>query len=257
MHLKPFVGMCLLLGSFMCGCSISCSYTTPARSPNYNVRRMPFMDFLRARTVLIKVKSTCKDSLGMTDTQTASGTGVILESRPSGSYVLTARHVVHEPGVCTYVVDVAQVKEDNTVGRFYRSKILIKSDSYADLAVIRVPKDFGVSTRFVRRLRVGIRAHSLGFPSVLMSTSKRYWTYTDGALSTIGISRGGHDYVAYTTKVFFGNSGGGVWTDRGELVGLATRIHYSTRLPYAAYYGPSVKAIKKFLKSNGYGYLIK
>lgn len=112
-------------------------------------------------------------------------------------------------------------------------KLLFVSPTY-DFAVVEFPD---------ARPRVGLHAAGLGehvyvvgYP-VQLGNSEQELTITDGLVAGPTDSDG---QARITAPVYFGNSGGGVWSDAGELVGISVAIYavrvdgYDRPVPYVA-----------------------
>lgn len=102
--------------------------------------------------------------------------------------------------------------------------------------------DFAVVDVVDRRLRIALREpkagehlYVVGYP-VQLGNSEQALTVTDGIVA--GPVNGDGEW-RITAPVYFGNSGGGVWSDRGELLGIAVSIYAvelegARPMPYAA-----------------------
>ncbi len=101
-------------------------------------------------------------------------------------------------------------------------------DTYSDLTIgyISPDHDFGVLTgdkeispvAFVDA-SIGEHVFVVGWP-LQLDTGETALTVTDGVYTGTGYE----DMQRITAQVYYGNSGGGVWTEAGDLVGVAVEI---------------------------------
>lgn len=190
------------------------------------------------------------DSLSYKDKPTAIASGVVLT--PNG-YIITNNHVVEDSEQDSIFVTTAD-------GVVHLADI-VGTDEYTDLAVIRIytenlkPIEFGNSDV----VEVGELALALGSPLGLSRT------LTTGIVSAIGRgedvikTKDGTSSMSYFIQtdaaVNPGNSGGGLFNYKGELIGINSSIYSSTG--YSIGYGfaiPStiVKNITKQLMAKGF-----
>jgi S1-C subfamily serine protease len=89
-------------------------------------------------------------------------------------------------------------------------------DDFHDLLVLRVlgVHDHEVARLSLRPLRIGERVHTMGHPVALT------YTFSSGNVSADRTLKGVR-YVQATTPATHGNSGGGLFDSRGDLVGIA------------------------------------
>lgn len=123
--------------------------------------------------------------------------------------------------------------DDGKAGDAYEGgEVLFISPSH-DFAIVKFPDPRPAVLR--RNAVVGEHLWVVGYPMQLGSEEQDL-TVTDGILAG-PVDAAGQQRI--TAPVYFGNSGGGVWSDRGELLGIAVSI-YAARLdgaypmPYAA-----------------------
>jgi S1-C subfamily serine protease len=173
------------------------------------------------------------------------GTGVIISSSIKGSRIVTAEHVVRE-GRKNLFMDCAREKVE--IYLYQRSKPIVvkvlKENRKADVALMWTRLNLGVSTPLAETISLGSTTHSYGWPVVLAAVGKKFEVYSKGVVSTIGIQYRGYDYICYTSKIFFGNSGGGLFNNSGELVALTT-VMYKKHIAF--FYGPSAHTIRKVI----------
>ncbi len=190
------------------------------------------------------------DSLSYKEKPTAIASGVVLT--PNG-YIITNNHVVEDSEKDSIFITT-------TDGVVHLADI-VGTDEYTDLAVIRIytdnlkPIEFGDSDI----LEVGELTLALGSPLGLSRT------LTSGIVSAIGRgediikTKDGKSSMSYFIQtdaaVNPGNSGGGLFNYKGELIGINSSIYSSTG--YSIGYGfaiPStiVKNITKQLMTKGF-----
>ena len=141
-----------------------------------------------------------------------TGSGVIISE---DGYILTNHHVGGDP---TIVDMVAYIYGDSTE----YSATLIASDSHNDIALIKInasdlkPVRFGNS----ETVKVGDRAAAVGNPGGVNPD-----TFSEGIISNI-LNDSPYEIYApdcfqMTVSITGGNSGGGLFNYRGELIGLS------------------------------------
>lgn len=189
-----------------------------------NTEVLPFNNRLNNATVMVSNKE-----------KSSGGSGVIYMSTNQGSYILTNSHVC---GVLEATGGLVSTnKGDYVVERYVRSKI-------HDICAIEILKNLGVNTSIAENVSYGDKIHISGHPFLLPNT------ITDGYLSNsleitllidvkectdkeqeentlMCLTFGGmpiiKNYTAQATSSMIapGNSGSGVYNDKGEIVGLA------------------------------------
>jgi serine protease DegS len=154
------------------------------------------------------------------------GSGVILGSDESGSLILTNRHVV-DP---TYSKDIAATRVGKASiavtfidGSIEEAKVWWIAPHGVDLALVTtsdepgkmpVPRAFAASEP-----RIGERVFAVGNPHELN------WSYTEGVVSGIREKKHGPvrlKILQTQAPINVGNSGGGLYTPDGGLVGIVT-----------------------------------
>lgn len=149
----------------------------------------------------------------------------------SENLVLTAAHCVEDE---PYV--------DIRCGSLDKPAAVVKADMDEDLAVLRlvIPcKEGATTTLALENPEVGTEVHAIGYPRHRPRLSR-------GVVSAYETSRlvdhATHPVLVSDTKIWFGNSGGGLFNTKGELVGIASQ------LDNAGYgYWIPVSSIHKFL----------
>jgi S1-C subfamily serine protease len=125
------------------------------------------------------------------------------------------------------------IPDDAKAGDGYEGGTLLYISPTYDFVVVEArDRRFPVA---MRAPRLGEHLWVIGYP-VQLGSGEQELTITDGIVAG-PVSSDGEARI--TAPVYFGNSGGGVWSDTGELLGLAVSIYaYSPGgarpLPYPA-----------------------
>ncbi len=157
----------------------------------------------------IYTESTVYDRTGQAYTQDlGSGSGVIVKA---DGYVVTNYHVIEgATGISVYLQD----------GTEYEAE-LIGSDSATDLAVLKIEGDSFTAATFGSSANslVGEQVYAIGNPLGFLTTS-----VSDGIISgldrTITVEDQSMTLMQTTAAVNPGNSGGGLFNAKGELIGV-------------------------------------
>lgn len=154
------------------------------------------------------------------NTLAAIGTGFVYKTDDNYGYILTNNHVVR---------GAKAIKVVNTQGETIEAK-LMGSDEYADLAVLRVPKDFVLQTATFgdsTTLELGDSVFAVGTPVSLTYQG----SVTKGIISgldrqvTVDLESGGKfimEVIQTNAAINPGNSGGPLVNLKGEVVGINT-----------------------------------
>ena len=142
------------------------------------------------------------------------GAGVLLEAGPRGYLLLTARHVIDESGLSRGGNRALVAMASGT----WAGADVIARHKNLDLCLLWLPREFGAGDFLQpveRRNAVneGENIFVIGHPQGLRFT-----------LSTGIISRSDADALQISAPVSPGNSGGPVYDDRGNLVGIVTSM---------------------------------
>lgn len=140
----------------------------------------------------------------------SQGTGFVVGD---GRYVVTNRHVIH---------GATDVAVRNGIGQVRRARV-VKVGSKDDLAVLELesafPSDQSIATAAMGDPRPGRAAIVLGFPMAGI-LGEQMPSMTNGVVSkTTGFQNDPATFLM-STKVNKGNSGGPVFDDRGNLIGV-------------------------------------
>jgi len=165
----------------------------------------------------------------------ATGSGVIFSA---GGYILTNYHVVENAS--TIMIDVNE--RGGKIG--YKAELMIQ-DKENDLAVLKIKDDaftgFGeIKYAFKEsgQVDVGGSVFTIGYPHALSGMGKEA-KFTDGKISAKTGYNGAMNTFQTTIPVQPGNSGGPVFNDNGQLIGLinatfkeADNVSYAIKLNY-------------------------
>jgi S1-C subfamily serine protease len=159
------------------------------------------------RTVLVEVD--CQD-----DSLDTGGTAVLY----GGDLAVTAAHVVDEVDPLTCVVTLS-----NDWGRHVA--VVVKKDTQLDLAILS-SLTLSNAAVGISQATLGMDVWSVGYPSQLRQGEpwgQQALTVTRGVVASLLVEPNMH---RVTSPVFYGNSGGGVWSATGGLVGIAVQIRF-------------------------------
>ena len=208
------------------------------------------MSHVRERTVLISVDCTPKDGVVILGTSNPNrygdgwGSGIIVRSTEGRSYIFTAAHVVEfsDKANAPHFNCVINIQREQDVGTENNKVVasLVAKHTGRDVAVLRVPVDFGVNTELELNPFTGEDVWAVGFPMQKMSPSSKILSITKGTLATVGVPASKKSFGQYhrvTSQVYFGNSGGGVWNKEGKLLSIVSALFAgSGKVPYEGYY---------------------
>jgi S1-C subfamily serine protease len=146
-----------------------------------------------------------------------NGSGLLIDENGT---VLTCDHVIHPNGLHPENISVAKQNE------LSKTAEIIAFDQHHDLAVIRV-RDFKINgTLNIKKhvnyneIKVGQDSFVLGYPIGL-----QHLTLTRATISAKGkglVNRFQFEVVQIDARVNRGNSGGPLFNDKGEVVGIVT-----------------------------------
>ena len=115
-----------------------------------------------------------------------------------------------------HVVAFAREIIVETKGRRKALAAVVYGDSDRDLAILRTVRPLDAKpVAFATSYKVGQKAYALGAPKGLG------WTFSDGIISATRNHKG-NKFVQTTTPISPGSSGGGLFNERGKLVGMTT-----------------------------------
>lgn len=187
----------------------------------------------------------CASVAVVTETGRATGSGtIILNKKGYQLAVLTAAHVVRamqKKGLKIYVMP-----------SYSKAKVLVrvqKIDDSSDLALLlghpKEKRDGPYAKLASGEPNIGDTVWAIGSPM----GSK--WTVGKGIISNFEIIKH-RMYYRITADMFFGNSGGGLFNEHNELVGVVNsiqilRIGFSIIIVPGANFAVPLKTVRKFL----------
>jgi S1-C subfamily serine protease len=192
------------------------------------------------------------------------GTGIVVRSYKDKSYIFTAAHVItiqphsHRQWFrCKTTVQ--KLKDVATNDNAYVARV-VAIDEHRDLAVIEVDGDLGLNTEVELNPFTGEDIWAVGYPMQMASRGSIIISVTKGTLATRNVPVAGNAqrngyYHRITSQVYFGNSGGGVWTKEGKLLGIVVALYAGNkRVPYEGYYyaKPVNEVLDLLLKRHKY-----
>lgn len=165
----------------------------------------------------------------------ATGSGILISEN---GYVITNEHVIN--GANKIQVEITT----EGVSKLY-SAILVQKDADNDLAILKINDDafktlpkLNYSFKESGAIEVGSTVFTIGFPLALSGMGKEA-KYTDGKISSKTGYNGALNSFQTSIPVQPGNSGGPVFNDKGELIGVinasirnADNVSYSIKLNY-------------------------
>jgi len=176
----------------------------------------------------------------------ASGAGTIILNRKGYQLaVLTAAHVIKG-------MQKRGIKKIYVMPAYSRTKTLVKVhkiDYKSDLALLlgypKEKRDGPYVQLASSAPNIGDTIWAIGSP---MGTK---WTVGKGILSNFEMLKG-KTYYRITADMFFGNSGGGLFNEKNELIGVVNSIQvitvgFAIIIVPGANYAVSLKTVKKFL----------
>ncbi|MBP5470233.1 MAG: trypsin-like peptidase domain-containing protein [Candidatus Riflebacteria bacterium] len=175
----------------------------------------------------LKSNVCVKSGFGLSESM---GSGVVVKNKESKTYIITNVHVL-TGGSMVASLDEAKKKARNLSVTFYnaetkKAEILWVAPEGIDLALIscETPENY---TSFVKigsanDIKMGEKVFAIGNPMGLD------WTYTEGVVSSFRnreIGKYEISVIQIQTPLNHGNSGGGLYSEAGNLVGINTWIY--------------------------------
>ncbi len=165
----------------------------------------------------------------------ATGSGILISEN---GYLITNEHVINGANK----IQVEMTSEG--VSKIY-SAIVVQKDVDNDLAILKINDDsfkpldkLKYAFKESGAIEVGSSAFTIGFPLALSGMGKEA-KYTDGKVSSKTGYNGALNSFQTSIPVQPGNSGGPVFNDKGELIGLinasvreADNVSYAIKLNY-------------------------
>jgi S1-C subfamily serine protease len=195
------------LSAFLLGCTC----LTPTKSPMAPEVR-----------VVEHLATPYKASIDITlSNQKVRGSGIIVENKAGRKlYVVTAWHVVDGVTDSIFVRDCYDVPINKICS--YKEMIVKHKIEDADIALLEskltLTEDGPFALVAKADPKLGETIFMIGAPS------GRNRSITKGILSNFLVKANGMKLYVTDAVIFFGNSGGGMFTERGELVGVAHAI---------------------------------
>lgn len=171
----------------------------------------------------------------------------ILTKHGSGSgFPLTARDVLTNKHVVDDIGEGAMVKVFNEHWDEMRRGKVYWISSRGDLAWIKMSEDLPVSPLKIadEKLKRGDKVHAYGYPKQAYRFGKENLNVraTEGAISAVDMPHEGLLHYEHTAAINNGNSGGPLFNERGEVVGINT---WMFRDANSAYYAIEIEELKK------------
>ncbi|KKL26174.1 hypothetical protein LCGC14_2397930 [marine sediment metagenome] len=144
------------------------------------------------------------------------GTGVILTE---DGYILTAAHIVEDSSVVSIYLSLFPTHE-------YKAQLIYKEDLF-DLAILKMETDLILPTikwGSSKEVKIANEVFLVGHPY------RFGWTVSRGIVSSLRFDDYGIAYIQTDASAHPGNSGGGLFNDKGEFIGLFSFIY--VRLGY-------------------------
>ncbi|MBL7934507.1 MAG: trypsin-like peptidase domain-containing protein [Bacteroidia bacterium] len=174
----------------------------------------------------------------------ATGSGILISE---DGYIITNEHVIN--GANKIQVELTS----QGLSKLY-SAVLVQKDADNDLAILKINDE---SFKPVEKLKysfkengiveVGASAFTIGFPLALSGMGKEA-KYTDGKISSKTGYNGSLNSFQTSIPVQPGNSGGPVFNEKGELIGL---INASVRETDNVSYAIKLNYIKNLIETVG------
>jgi len=182
------------------------------------------------------------------------GTGVIVRSKLNRSYIFTAAHVVladkayRDAFTCSIYVN----RNENLGNKSTRiTAEIFAHDERRDIAVLSVEEDLGIATDLELSPFTGEDAFAVGYPVQLASPGTKRLSVTMGTIATLNVPAGNNvskegSFHRTTAQLYFGNSGGGIWSIEGKLIGIADALYANDEgVSYEGYY--YIKPVGEYL----------
>lgn len=192
-----------------------------------------------------KLDKTDKKKTAVVTRLRSRGSGTIVRSTKNRSFIFTAAHVVTEDNKAfkeshNCHASIRRDKLTDSSGKIIKTKILAKVRE-RDFAVLIVDQDLGVQTALETKPITGEDIWAVGYPSLHLNRNHIALSITKGTLATRFVPYGGSaathgNFHRVTSQIYFGNSGGGVWTKEGKLLGITVFLFARWGIPYEGSY---------------------
>lgn len=186
-------------------------------------------------------------------TPLGSGSGTVIKKDNGFIYILTCYHVIEEginpPELFQTVITVSYLlknKNDEEIAYIIHGAEIIKYDKENDIALLRIfaeDENLNIVSIAKEEPKIGDIIYSVGNP---LSTNR---------ILSKGILSGKEEnfYISDNTTTF-GNSGGGLFNNKGELIGIPSNVMiYIFDIPESSLgLSRNLQTIKDFLKGVDY-----
>ncbi|MCB9251215.1 MAG: trypsin-like peptidase domain-containing protein [Flavobacteriales bacterium] len=197
-----------------------------------------------------------KKALDITNAK-GSGSGFIIK-RNGKYYVVTNAHVIESASTETESIFVYTINQTK-----YEVKVL-GGDNFYDMAVLEFVTPVGKEVEVLEFTKtepnVGDKVYAIGNP---LGTYP--YTVTDGIISAKNRTRGGHTgkfgFLQHTATLIWGNSGGPLVNEKGEVVGINSQIAFAQapdgsqilqqQINFSLEPGLSNRLVNEVLNNNG------
>lgn len=249
---KPFFFLYALLMGCNCGAPTSTMNEAPisvevlAPTEGNRAKNKKLMDHIADRTVHVDFDCTVKEGalvIGTTKPNTyldGRGSGTIVLSKDKKSYIYTAAHVVeidkkYKDG---YDCEVSIIlnKNHGDLDKKIHARILVENTG-TDVAVLEVDINLNTNTELEINPFQGDNIWAAGYPADFLNSSYREISITKGTIASVRVPTKSGNYHRVTSQVYYGSSGGGIWSEEGKLIGIVSAlITDAIGSPYEGYY---------------------
>lgn len=170
-----------------------------------------------------QIISKVKPAVVYIETEEGAGSGMIVESNSSASYILTNAHVIEGFSKVSVTLSDGDLNEAIVVGR----------NEKLDLALLKIDQGSLSKVQFgdSGSLSQGDNVFALGYPFGIKGDA----SFTAGVVSRIW-----NDYIEMSVQIHPGNSGGPLINQYGQIIGINT-LSYSTKQIKGVQVGETLK----------------
>lgn len=155
--------------------------------------------------------------------------------------MLTAAHCINKGE--NSEVKIINYEESLSPENFYIGKVL-KIDKTKDLSLVECKLGNHSASKIAKEKdKVGSKLHIIGH------TKGLNWSYIDGWISAYRFTKaknGNRNFTQVTAPIYYGDSGGGVFNEKGELIGITSFIYSIPNVAFAV----TLTDINEFLTEN-------
>ena len=176
------------------------------------------MQLYKTATGVVKDLGAHAEQLGpaIVTVKTPSGLGTGWFCHPDG-YVVTNAHVISNDRSIT--ITAFQRQGDRYENKVYKKVKIIAVNDDTDLAVLKIEEDLGMQVPQLyigdsTKMKVGDSVFTIGNPMGLERSTSQ------GTISKMNRNFSGRLYIQSTTPIAPGNSGGPLFNERGEVIGV-------------------------------------